>query len=149
MRAMDVRQPRSHMQSDAGRFSPLGSRSGQLATELKASGEGGTSLWDKGLFSGDTVAGQSLSMAVALEVLTRLILGLCGGEVVFQEALQILKGGTLLGVLFPTVDHELMQRDGAVLRAGHPVATLHLFQHLPVVHACKDSGHESGHLPAG
>jgi hypothetical protein len=77
------------------------------------------------------------------QVFARLILGLCGGEVVFQEALQVLKSGTFFWVLFPAMDHELVQRDGAVLWTGHPVTAFHLLQHLPVVHACKDKGSES------
>lgn len=132
MRAMEVRQLQSHMQSDPGQFSLLCWE--QLATELKANGEGAGKPLGPGL---------SLQTQV-LQVFTRLILGLCGGEVVFQEALQVLESGPLFGVLFPAVDHELVEGDGAVLRTGHPVAALHLLQHLPVVHACKDKGHESG-----
>lgn len=123
MRAMEVRQLQSHMQSDPGRRAVLA----QLATELKANGEGAGKPRREGL---------SLRTP-ASQVFTGLVLGLRGGEVVFQEALQVLEGGPLFRVLFPAVDHELVERDGAVLRAGHPVAALHLLQHLPVVHACK------------
>uniref|UniRef100_W5NNA8 Uncharacterized protein n=1 Tax=Lepisosteus oculatus TaxID=7918 RepID=W5NNA8_LEPOC len=70
------------------------------------------------------------------EVVPGLVLGLGGCEVILQEGLQVLEGGALLGVLLPALHHELVQGAGAVLRAGHPVATLHLLQHLPVVHAC-------------
>lgn len=72
------------------------------------------------------------------QVFPWLVLGLCGRKVVLQEALQVLESGALFRILFPAVDHELVQGDGAVLWAGHPVASLHLLQHLPVVHTCKD-----------
>lgn len=86
------------------------------------------------------------------QVLAWLVLGLCGGKVVLQEALQVLEGGALFRILFPAVDHELVQGDRAVLWAGHPVASFHLFQHLPVVHAWEDKGHavraEGGRPPS-
>lgn len=72
-----------------------------------------------------------------LEVVSRLVLRLGGCEVVLQEGLQVLEGGPLLRVFLPALQHELVQRDGAVLGAGHPVASIHLFQHLAVVHAWK------------
>lgn len=131
---MEVRQLQSHMQSDPGRFWLLCLE--QLATELEANGEGAGKPPGRGL---------SLQTRV-LQVFTRLVLGLCRREVVLQEALQVLESGPLFGVLFPAVDHELVERDGAVLRTGHPVAALHLLQHLPVVHACRDKGGESGPL---
>ena len=128
----EVRQLQSHMQSDPGRFWLLCSE--QLAMELKANGEGAGKPLGPGL---------SLQTQV-LQVFPGLILRLCCGEVVFQEALQVLESGPLFGVLFPAVYHELVEGDGAVLWTGHPVAALHLLQHLPVVHACKDKGHERG-----
>lgn len=69
------------------------------------------------------------------EIIPRLILGLGGSEVVLQKGLQVLKGWPLLGVLLPALHHELMQGRGAVLWAWHPIAALHLLQHLAVVHA--------------
>lgn len=94
MRAVEVRQLQSHMQSDPGRFSLLRE---QLATELKANGEGGRPRRQ----------GLSLLTQVS-QVFTRLILGLRGREVVFQEALQVLESGPFFWVLFPAVDHELV-----------------------------------------
>lgn len=122
---MEVRQPQSHMQSDPGRFSLLG---GSWLWNRKLMGRGGAA-------SGTRPLKRRLS-----QVFTGLILGLCGGKVVLQEALQVLESGALLRILFPAVDHELVQGDRAVLRAGHPVASLHLLQHLTVVHACEDKG---------
>lgn len=75
------------------------------------------------------------SEALCLEVVSRLVLWFSGSEVILQEGLQILKGGPLLGVPLPALEHELMQGAGAVLRAGHPVTTLYLLQDFPVVHA--------------
>lgn len=72
---------------------------------------------------------------VGLEVVSGLVLRLGGCEVVLQEGLQVLEGGPLLCVLLPALQHQLMQRDGAVLGARHPVASLHLLQNLAVVHA--------------
>lgn len=69
-----------------------------------------------------------------LQVLPWLVLGLCGGEVILQEALQVLEGGPLLGLLPPAGQHQLVHGFGALGRARHPVATLHLVQHLPVHH---------------
>ena len=77
----------------------------------------------------------TLSPATALQVLSRLVLGLSGGEVVFQEALQVLKGGPLLGVLPPAGQHEVVEGLRALSWTGHPVTTLHLVQHLPIHHA--------------
>lgn len=71
----------------------------------------------------------------ASEIIPRLVLRLSGCEVVLQKGLQILKGGPLLWVLLPALHHELVQGGGAVLRARHPVASLHLLQNLAVVHA--------------
>lgn len=78
---------------------------------------------------------------VVLQVLPRLVLGFCGGEVVLQEALKILEGRPLLGVLPPAGEHELVQGDRALGGAGHPIAALHLVQDLTVDHTC---GSEAG-----
>lgn len=120
MRAMEVRQLQSHMQSDPGRFSLL---RGSWLRNWKLMGRGGEASGRRSLKS-------RLS-----QVFTGLVLGLCGGKVVLQEALQVLESGALFRILLPAVDHELVQGDGAVLRAGHPVTSLHLLQHLSVVHA--------------
>lgn len=69
-----------------------------------------------------------------LQVLSWLVLRLGGGEVVLQEALQVLKGGPLLRLLPPAGQHQVVQRFGAFCWTGHPVAPLHLVQHLPVHH---------------
>lgn len=84
----------------------------------------GSLLWHS-LYSG----------AMRLEVVPRLVLWFGGSEVILQEGLQILKGGPLLGVPLPALEHELMQGAGTVLGAGHPVTTLYLLQDFPVVHA--------------
>lgn len=72
-----------------------------------------------------------------LQVLSWLVLRLRGGEVVLQEALQVLKRGPLLRLFPPTGQHQVVQRFGALCRTGHPVAPLHLVQHLPVHHPCE------------
>lgn len=70
MRAMEVRQLQSHMQSDPGRFwLPQ-----QLATDGKLMGRA------------EPLVQASLLTPIS-QVFARLILGLCGREVVFQEAL--------------------------------------------------------------
>lgn len=61
-----------------------------------------------------------------LQVLSWLVLRLRGGEVILQEALQVLKGGPLLGLFSPAGQHELVQGFGALCWARHSVATLHL-----------------------
>ncbi len=71
-----------------------------------------------------------------LQVLSWLVLRLRGGEVILQEALQVLKGGPFLGLFSPAGQHQVMQGFGALCWARHPVATLHLVQHLPVHHTC-------------
>lgn len=73
--------------------------------------------------------------ALCLEVVPGLVLWFSGSEVILQEGLQILKGGPLFRVPLPALEHELMQGAGTVLRARHPVTTLHLLQDFPVVHA--------------
>lgn len=79
--------------------------------------------------------GSLLWRSARLEVVPWLVLWFGGSEVIFKESLQVLEGGPLLGVSLPALKHELMQGAGAVLRAGHPVTTLHLLKHFPVVHA--------------
>ncbi len=61
-----------------------------------------------------------------LQVLPWLVLRLRGGEVILQEALQVLKGGPLLGLFSPAGQHQVMQGFRALCWARHPVATLHL-----------------------
>lgn len=70
-----------------------------------------------------------------LKVLPGLVLGLSGGKVVFQEALQVLECGPLLSVLPPAGEHEVMEGVRALSRTRHPVTTFHLVQHLPIHHA--------------
>lgn len=62
----------------------------------------------------------------SLQVLSGLVLRLRGGEVILQEALQVLKGRPLLGLFPPAGQHQVVQGFGALRRARHPVATLHL-----------------------
>lgn len=75
-----------------------------------------------------------------LQVLSRLVLRLRGGEVILQEALQVLEGRPLLGLFPPAGQHQLMQGLGTLCWARHPVATLHLVQHLPVHHTWESKG---------
>lgn len=83
--------------------------------------------------------------AACSEVIPRLVLRLSGSEVVLQKGLQVLEGGPLLWVFLPALHHQLVQGCGAVLRARHPVASLHLLQHLTVVHAWRE---ERGEMKA-
>lgn len=69
-----------------------------------------------------------------LQVLSWLILWLCGGEIVLQEGLEVLESGPLVRLLLPAELHHLMQGLGAPLGTGHTVATLHLLQYLTVHH---------------
>lgn len=87
-------------------------------------------------FEGQSVVAYTLwSGAPCLEVVPGLVLWFGGSEVILQEGLQILKGGPLLGVPLPALEHELVQGAGTVLGAGHPVTTLDLLQDFSVVHA--------------
>lgn len=61
-----------------------------------------------------------------LQVLSWLVLRLCGGEVILQEALQVLKGRPLLRLFSPAGQHQVMQGFRALCWARHPIATLHL-----------------------
>lgn len=69
------------------------------------------------------------------QVFSGLVLRLRGREVILQEGLQVLKGVPLVGLAPPALHHQFMERGGAARGAGHPVAPLHLLQHLTVVHA--------------
>lgn len=75
-----------------------------------------------------------LAERVSLEVLAGLVLWFSGGEVVFQEALEVLEGRPLFGLLAPAGQHELVKGVRALGGTGHPVPALHLVQHLPVHH---------------
>lgn len=76
-------------------------------------------------------------LGLCLEVVPRLVLRLSGGKIVLQEGLQVLKGGPLLSIPFPALQHQLVQGDGAILGTRHPVPPLHLLQNLTVVHSWK------------
>jgi len=69
------------------------------------------------------------------QVFPGLVLRLCGGEVILQEGLQVLKGVSLIGLPPPALHHQFMKRGRAAGGTWHPVAPLHLLQHLTVVHA--------------
>jgi len=69
------------------------------------------------------------------QVFSGLVLRLCGREVILQEGLQVLKGVPLISLSPPALHHQFMERGGAARGTGHPVAPLHLLQHLAVVHA--------------
>lgn len=70
-----------------------------------------------------------------LQVVPGLVLRLGGREVVLQEGLEVFEGGPLVCLLLPAEAHHLVQGLRAALWAGHPVASLHLLQHLTVHHA--------------
>lgn len=69
------------------------------------------------------------------QVFSRLVLRLCGGEVILQEGLQVLESVPLISLPPPALQHQFMERGGAARGTGHPVAPLHLLQHFTVVHA--------------
>ncbi|KAA8585918.1 hypothetical protein FQN60_007487 [Etheostoma spectabile] len=68
-----------------------------------------------------------------LEVFSGLVLRLCGGEVILQEGLQVLKSVPLISLTPPALQHQFMERGGAARGTGHPVASLHLLQHLTLI----------------
>lgn len=72
---------------------------------------------------------------VRSQVFSGLILRLCGGEVILQEGLQVLKSVPLVGLPPPALQHQFMERGGAARGTGHPVASLHLLQYFTIVHA--------------
>lgn len=61
-----------------------------------------------------------------LQVLSWLVLRLCGGKVILQEALQVLESWPLLRFLPPAAQHQLMKGFGALCWTWHPITTLHL-----------------------
>lgn len=75
-------------------------------------------------------------------LISRLILGFCGREVVFQEGLQVLEGRSLLWVQTPGLQHGLVQGCWATWGARHVVAMLHLFQHFSAIHAWRVRLHQ-------
>lgn len=72
-----------------------------------------------------------------LEVVPRLVLWLCGCEVVFQKRLNVLKCGPFVGVLLPALPHHLVERVWAALGTRHAVASLDLLKNLAIHHACR------------
>lgn len=72
-----------------------------------------------------------------LQVLPWLVLRLGGGEVILQEALQVLEGGSFLWLFPPAGQHQVVQGFGALCGTWHPVTTLHLVQHFSVYHTWK------------
>ncbi|PWA31659.1 hypothetical protein CCH79_00006383, partial [Gambusia affinis] len=95
----------------------------------------------KNPFRNINVSKQESTMVCPLQVIPRLVLRLSGGEVILQEALQVLEGGPLLGLLPPAVQHQFMERSRTFRRTRHPVAALHLIQNLSVHHAWDDKPH--------
>lgn len=63
-----------------------------------------------------------------------LILALCGCEEIFQNALQVVEGGTLLGFVFPALQHYFIEFGGTALQALHSVAFLQGADHFWVSH---------------
>lgn len=72
-----------------------------------------------------------------LEVVPRLVLGLCGCEVVFQKGLDVFEGRPLIWILLPAVPHHLVEGLGAALGAGHAVASFYLLKYLSIHHTCR------------
>lgn len=79
----------------------------------------------------------------SLQVVSGLVLWLSGGEVVLQEGLDVFESGPLVWIFLPAEPHHFVQRLRAALRTRHPVAPLHLLQHLSVHHAWKTVDTES------
>ncbi len=79
----------------------------------------------------------------SLQVVSGLVLWLSGGEVVLQEGLDVFESGPLVWLLLPAEMHHFVQWLRAALRTRHPVAPLHLLQHLSVHHAWKTVDTES------
>lgn len=77
---------------------------------------------------------------VRSQVFARLVLRLCGGEVILQEGLEILKSVPFIGLPPPALQHQFMEWGGAARGTRHPVAPLHLLQHFTVVHAWRGRG---------
>ena len=63
-----------------------------------------------------------------------LILALCGCVEVLQDALQVLKGGTLLRLVFPAFQHDIIEFHGAAVQALHPIVLLQGTDHFRVGH---------------
>lgn len=73
-----------------------------------------------------------------------LILLLCCGEEVFQDASQVVKGGPVIRVLLPAPQHHVIQPLRAVIWSGHSVGALQILDHFWIGHAC--TGQEGSHM---
>ena len=64
-----------------------------------------------------------------------MIAGLRGNKVVVKEVEEGLESGPFRGVLVPTLHHDVVERVGAVLGAGHPIAIFDFLEGRLIVHA--------------
>lgn len=78
------------------------------------------------------------------QIFSRLVLRLCGSEVILQEGLEVLKSVPFIRLSPPALQHQFMKRGRAAWSAWHPVAPLHLLQHFTVVHAYRGRGEKQG-----
>lgn len=69
-----------------------------------------------------------------LEVVSWLVLWLCGCEVVFQKGLDVFEGRPFIWLLLPALPHHLMEGLGAALGAGHAVTSFYLLKYLSINH---------------
>lgn len=63
-----------------------------------------------------------------------LVLALCGCVEILQYALQVLKGGTVLRLVLPTLQHDFIEFGGTAVQTLHSVALLQGTNHFWVGH---------------
>lgn len=126
-----------------------GERTKETKTSLRTSVQGSCReevqlwVWEPSRWLISTWWWVSGSRRRSLQVVSGLVLWLSGGEVVLQEGLDVFESGPLVWLLLPAEMHHFVQRLRAALRTRHPVAPLHLLQHLSVHHAWKTVDTES------
>lgn len=75
-------------------------------------------------------------MSLCLSAPSRLflVLPLCGGEEVLQNAPQVLEGGPVVWVFPPAQAHDVVKPLWTVVRPRHPVVPLQVLDYLWVGH---------------
>lgn len=63
-----------------------------------------------------------------------LILALRGSIEILQDALQVLKGGAILGLVLPALQHDSIEFSGAAVQTLHSLVLLKETDHLGVGH---------------
>ena len=63
-----------------------------------------------------------------------LVLPLCGGEEIFQNTPQVLKGGPVVWVLPPAQEHDVIKPVGTVFWLRHSVIVVQILDYLWVGH---------------